>query len=104
MIIFESILSTFEATVVSFFENAGAVVEIGSSLRSNHHNKFYLAQSRDTHFRTWMIITKWVTIAQCSILPYFDLNKTEAFHIWENKKCDNKKKDKNRTAFFTTTW
>jgi len=37
MIIFELLLTTFE---VSLIEAAGAVVKIGSSLNSNHHNEF----------------------------------------------------------------
>jgi hypothetical protein len=36
MIIFESTLTTFEAGFI-FFEAAGAVSKIGSSLKSNHH-------------------------------------------------------------------
>ena len=35
MIIFESIWTTFEASVI--FDAADAVVEIGSSLKPNHH-------------------------------------------------------------------
>jgi hypothetical protein len=35
MIIFELILTTFEA----FFKAAGAVAKIGSSLKSNHHRE-----------------------------------------------------------------
>jgi hypothetical protein len=35
MIIFESTLTTFEATL--FFEAAGAVSKIGLSLKSKHH-------------------------------------------------------------------
>jgi len=37
MIIFESILSTFESILV--LEAAGAVMKIGSSLKSNLHKK-----------------------------------------------------------------
>ncbi len=35
MIIFESTLTTFEASII--FEAAGAVSKIDSSLKSNHH-------------------------------------------------------------------
>ncbi len=37
MIIFESTLTTFEAS--SIFEAAEAVAKIGSSLKSNHHKQ-----------------------------------------------------------------
>ena len=46
MIIFESFLTTFEAG--SIFEAAGAVTKIGSSIKSNHHNKVNLVQIPDT--------------------------------------------------------
>ena len=38
MIIFESILTTFEPSVI--FEAAGAALEIGSSLKPIHHHDF----------------------------------------------------------------
>ena len=37
MIIYESLLTTFEAIVI--FETAEAVVEIGLSFNANHHNQ-----------------------------------------------------------------
>ena len=42
MIIFELILTTFEA--VSFFEAAGTVAKIGSSLKPDHHRQIQIAQ------------------------------------------------------------
>ena len=47
MVIFESVLTTFEAA--SFFKAAGAVLKIGLSLKSNYHYEFQLVQIRDTH-------------------------------------------------------
>ena len=47
MTIFESLLTTFEASTI--FEAAGAVVEISSSLQSLSHNEVKLAQIRETH-------------------------------------------------------
>jgi hypothetical protein len=42
MIIFESILTTFEVSII-FFEAAGGVTKVGSSLKLNHHiGKFSL--------------------------------------------------------------
>jgi len=43
MIIFESFLTTFEASII--FEAAGATVKIGSSIKPNHHDKVYLSKS-----------------------------------------------------------
>ena len=37
MVIFESLLTPFEAR--SIFEAAGALVKIGTSLKSSHHNQ-----------------------------------------------------------------
>ena len=47
MTFFESILATFEVSVI--FEAAGAVAKIGSSLRITNSNQVKLAQIRDTH-------------------------------------------------------
>ena len=47
MIIFESILTTFEAA--TFFEAPGEVVEISSSLNIMNFNQVKLVQIRDTH-------------------------------------------------------
>ena len=49
MIIFELILTTFEASII--FEAAGAVVEISSSLQNLNRNQVKLAQIRETHCR-----------------------------------------------------
>jgi len=46
MIIFGLILTSFELS--SILEAAGAVLTIGSSLKSNHHWKIKLAQIRET--------------------------------------------------------
>ena len=50
MIIFESILSTFEASVI--FEAAGAVLKISWSLQVTDCNQVKLAQIRETHCTT----------------------------------------------------
>ena len=47
LIIFESILTTFEASII--FKAAGAVVEISSSQRITNFNHFKLAPTRETH-------------------------------------------------------
>ena len=52
MIIFESILTTFEESNI-FFEAAGAVMEIGKSLNITIFNQVKIVQSRDTHCRCW---------------------------------------------------
>ena len=46
MIIFELILTTFEASII--FKAAGAVAKISSSLKPNHHMQFWLAQICET--------------------------------------------------------
>ena len=46
MIIFESILTTFEASVI--FEAAGAVAKIYLSLKPDHQRQIYLAQISET--------------------------------------------------------
>ena len=49
MIIFESTLTTFEASVS--FEAARAVAKMGSSLKSIHHKQIKLVQICETHCR-----------------------------------------------------
>jgi len=46
MIIFGLILTTFELSII--FKPAGAVLEIGSSLKPNHHCEIQLAQIHET--------------------------------------------------------
>ncbi len=43
MIIFEFILTTFEASIIS--KDAGVVLKVGSSLKPNQHNQVFLSKS-----------------------------------------------------------
>ncbi len=49
MIIFESILTTFELNIV--LKAAGEIVQIGLSLKSNHHEQILIAQICKTRRR-----------------------------------------------------
>ena len=69
MIIYESLLTTSEASII--FEAARAVAKIGSSLNPNHHNKIYqvrLVQIPDPLCSTTSCKPAKVTISFCVVL------------------------------------
>ena len=74
MIIFESILTTFEASTI--FKAAGAVVEISSSLQNSNPNQVKLAQIGETHCRSSLFalfkdnITADGEIKDCVVLNF----------------------------------
>jgi hypothetical protein len=66
MIIFESTLTTFEASFI--FEAAGAVSKIGSSLKSNHHVRFSLPKSLKHTVAVVSIVAVFVAVAGVTVI------------------------------------